>query len=323
LGARGTNYVIKRTLFGLMTVLVAVTLNFVLFRAAPGDPASALRCRACTPEFKEEQRREFGLDKSKLEQYGIYMKELLQGNLGSSFTTRRPVWDELGPALANTLPMIALGTAFAIVFGILSGVVAAWRRGTWADWGNVSTSLFFYSLPTQWLGLMLVIVFAGTLPVSGISDPFLEFTDPSWWEVFVDRMKHMILPSLTLGLVLYGDYALVTRSALLNTLGEDYILTARAKGLGSWAIVRKHALRNALLPISTLIAISLGYLVGGSILVEAVFSYPGIGLEVYDAVFERDYPVLQGAFLILTLSVVLANYAADLLYLKLDPRIAE
>lgn len=320
---RGTNYVVKRTLFALMTLLVAVTLNFVLFRAAPGDPASALRCRACTPEFKEAQRKEFGLDKSKLEQYGIYVKQLAQGNLGSSFSSRRPVWEELKNPLLNTLPMVALGTIFSIVFGIASGVVAAWRRGTVADWGNLSVSLFFYSLPTQWLGLMLVIVFAGVLPISGISDPFLEFTDPSWWDTFVDRLKHMLLPSMTLGLVLYGDYALVTRSALLQTLGEDYILTARAKGLGAWRIVRRHALRNALLPVSTLIAISLGYLVGGAILVEAVFSYPGIGLEVYDAVFERDYPMLQGAFLLLMLSVVFANYVADLLYLKLDPRISE
>jgi len=320
---RGTNYVVKRTLFALMTLLVAVTLNFVLFRAAPGDPASALRCRACTPEFKEAQRKEFGLDKSKLEQYGIYVKQLAQGNLGSSFSSRRPVWEELKDPLLNTLPMVALGTIFSIAFGIASGVVAAWRRGTVADWGNLSVSLFFYSLPTQWLGLMLVIVFAGVLPISGISDPFLEFTDPSWWDTFVDRLKHMLLPSMTLGLVLYGDYALVTRSALLQTLGEDYILTARAKGLGAWRIVRRHALRNALLPISTLIAISLGYLVGGAILVEAVFSYPGIGLEVYDAVFERDYPMLQGAFLLLMLSVVLANYVADLLYLRLDPRISE
>ena len=136
-------------------------------------------------------------------------------------------------------------------------------------------------------------------------------------------MKHMILPALTLGLVLFGEYALITRSALLQTLGEDYILTARAKGLSNRAIVFRHGLRNALLPIVSLIALSVGYLVGGSILVEAVFSYPGIGLEIYEAVFERDFPMLQGAFLILTISVVLANLVADLLYFKLDPRVAQ
>jgi ABC-type dipeptide/oligopeptide/nickel transport system permease component len=201
-------------------------------------------------------------------------------------------------------------------------VVAAWRRGTFADWGGLLSALVFYSLPTQWLGLMLLIVFSGTLPTSGISDPFLEFTDPSTWTVFVDRLEHMILPSLTLGLVLYGEYALIVRSSMLETLGEDYILTARAKGLANWAIVWRHAFRNALLPIVTLIALTLGYVVAGAILVEAVFSYPGIGLVTYEAIFARDYPVLQGAFLILTLSVVVANYIADLLYFRLDPRIS-
>jgi peptide/nickel transport system permease protein len=217
--------------------------------------------------------------------------------------------------------MVALGTLFSIVLGIAVGVVAAWRRGTFADWGGLTTGLLFYSLPTQWLGLMLIIVFTGVLPTSGISDPFLEFSDPSWWDTVADRLEHMILPSLTLGLVLYGEYALIVRTSMLEALGEDYVLTARAKGLRNWTIVRRHALRNSMLPIVTLIALSIGFMVGGAILVEAVFSYPGIGLATYDAVFERDYPVLQGAFLILTISVVLANFAADLLYFKLDPRI--
>ena len=318
---RGADYFLKRTLFALVTVFVAITLNFIIFRAAPGDAVTGLRCQFCTVEFKEQLRAELGLDKSKWEQYWLYLQDLAQGDMGRSFVTREPVVDELIDPLLNTLPMIALGTAFAIVFGIISGVIAAWRRGTFLDWGNLSFSLLFYSLPTQWLGLMLLIFFAGTLPVSGISDPFLEFTDPSWWETFVDRLEHMILPAATIGIVLYGEYALIVRSSLMEALSEDYVLTARAKGLRNWAIVWKHAFRASLLPVATLIALSLGYLVAGAILVEAVFSYPGIGLVTYDAVFERDYPVLQGAFLILTLSVVVANYLADLLYFKLDPRI--
>jgi ABC-type dipeptide/oligopeptide/nickel transport system permease component len=320
---RGADYFLKRTLFALVTVFVAITLNFVIFRATPGDAVTGLRCQFCTEEFKEQLRAELGLDKSKWEQYVIYLKSLAQGDMGRSFVTREPVVDELVDPLLNTLPMIALGTAFAIVFGIIAGVVAAWRRGTFLDWGNLSFSLLFYSLPTQWLGLMLLIVFAGTLPASGIADPFLEFTDPSWWETFVDRLEHMILPAATIGIVLFGEYALIVRSSLLEALSEDYVLTARAKGLRNLAIVWKHAFRASLLPVATLIALSLGYLVAGAILVEAVFSYPGIGLVTYDAVTERDYPVLQGAFLVLTLSVVFANYVADLLYFKLDPRIAE
>jgi ABC-type dipeptide/oligopeptide/nickel transport system permease component len=320
---RGADYFLKRTLFALVTVFVAITLNFVIFRATPGDAVTGLRCQFCTEEFKEQLRAELGLDKSKWEQYVIYLKSLAQGDMGRSFVTREPVVDEIADPLLNTLPMIALGTAFAIVFGIIAGVVAAWRRGTFLDWGNLSFSLLFYSLPTQWLGLMLLIVFAGTLPASGIADPFLEFTDPSWWETFVDRLEHMILPAATIGIVLFGEYALIVRSSLLEALSEDYVLTARAKGLRNLAIVWKHAFRASLLPVATLIALSLGYLVAGAILVEAVFSYPGIGLVTYDAVTERDYPVLQGAFLVLTLSVVFANYVADLLYFKLDPRIAE
>jgi ABC-type dipeptide/oligopeptide/nickel transport system permease component len=319
----GANYVVKRTLFALMTVVFAVTLNFIIFRAAPGDAVTALRCRNCTPEVRRALREELGLEKTKLQQYVIYVKQLAHGDLGDSYVSRQPVANELGGALKNTVPMLTLATIFAVGLGTLAGVIAAWRRGTFLEWSNVSTSLFFYAMPTQWLGLMLILLFAGTLPVSGISDPFLEFTSPGLWTEFVDRMKHMLLPALTLGLVLYGQYALIARSAILQTLGEDYILTARAKGLGNWIIVWRHALRNALLPIVSLIALEVAYLVGGSILVEAVFSYPGIGLEVYEAVFDRDYPVLQGAFLILTLAVVFSNYVADLLYFKLDPRIAE
>jgi ABC-type dipeptide/oligopeptide/nickel transport system permease component len=320
---RGADYFLKRTLFAIVTVFVAITLNFIIFRATPGDAVTGLRCQFCTVEFKEQLRAELGLDQSKWEQYVIYLKSLAQGDMGRSFVTREPVVDEVLDPLLNTLPMLALGTAFAIVFGILAGVVAAWRRGTFLDWGNLSFSLLFYSLPTQWLGLMLLIVFAGTLPAAGVSDPFLEFTDPSWWETFVDRLEHMILPAATIGIVLFGEYALIVRSSLLEALSEDYVLTARAKGLRNLAIVWKHAFRASLLPVATLVALSAGYLVAGAILVEAVFSYPGIGLVTYDAVAERDYPVLQGAFLVLTLSVVIANYLADLLYFKLDPRIAE
>ena len=318
---RGADYVIKRTVFALMTVFVAVTLNFIIFRAAPGDATTALRCRNCPIEFKEALRKELGLDKTKVQQYGIYFKELAHGDLGRSFASRQPVTDELAAPIKNTIPMVLLGEVIAVFLGILTGVVAAWRRGTLLDSGSLGVALVFYSLPTQWLGLMLVILFAGTLPISGVGDPFIAFTDPSWWETLKDRLTHMILPSATLGIVLYGSYALIVRSAMLETLGEDYILTARAKGLRNWTIVWRHAFRNALLPVTTLMAISLGYVVAGAILVEAVFSYPGIGLETYDAVFAKDYPIVQGSFLLLTLSVVLANYIADLLYFKLDPRI--
>jgi peptide/nickel transport system permease protein len=317
---RGADYVIKRTAFALLTVFIAVTINFALFRLAPGSAVTNFsRVPHATPETRLAIKRQFGLDKSKLAQYGIYLKQLAHGNLGVSFANSQPVSHNLRTALQNTVPMVLLGTVFAIVIGTLTGVAAAWRRGTAVEAASVTTALGFYSMPTHWLGLMLVILFTGTLPTGGMSNEFL--IDPSWWTHIKDVLEHMLLPSLTLGLVLYGEYTLIVRSAMLETLGEDYVLTARAKGLKPWAILRKHALRNALLPIATLVALSLGYIVAGAILVETVFSWPGIGRAVYDAVLQRDYPMLQGAFLLLTVSVVVCNLVADLLYFKLDPRI--
>jgi ABC-type dipeptide/oligopeptide/nickel transport system permease component len=319
---RGTDYVLRRFGFALITVFVAISLNFVLFRMAPGSAVTNLsRVPHATEKTRDAIAEQFGLDKTKWEQYVIYLKELSQLNLGVSFEDSQPVSDNLRQALGNTIPMVALGYLFAIVVGTITGIFAAWRRGTALEHVAVTSALGFYSMPTHWLALMLIIVFAGTFPSGGRNDPFL--IDPTPWEHFVDVMRHMTLPSLTLGLVLYGEYTLIVRSAMLETLGEDYILTARAKGLKAWTIVRKHALRNAMLPIATLIALSLSYIVAGAILVETVFSWPGVGRAVYDAVLQRDYPMLQGGFLLLTLSVVFFNLVADLLYFKLDPRITQ
>jgi peptide/nickel transport system permease protein len=319
---RGIDYVLKRIGFAVVTIFVAVTINFVLFRLAPGSAVSNLsRVPHATQQLRHALEVQFGLDKSKGEQYVIYLKQLVHGNLGVSFQNEQPVSKNLRIELINTLPMVTLGTLFAILIGTLTGVIAAWRRGTPIEAVTVSSALGFYSMPTQWLGLMLIIIFSGVLPTGGMTNEFL--LNPGFWEHLRDLASHIVLPSLTLGLVLYGEYTLIVRSAMLETLGEDYILTARAKGLKPWRIVRKHALRNAMLPITTLIALSLGYIVAGAILIEIVFSWPGIGRAVFDAVQARDYPMLQGAFLLLTISVVLCNLIADLLYFKLDPRITE
>jgi peptide/nickel transport system permease protein len=319
---RGTDYVLKRVVFAIVTVFVAVTINFALFRLAPGTAVTNLaRVPHATPALRNALKKQFGLDKSKGEQYLIYLRQLVHGNLGVSFENEQPVSKNLRTELINTLPMVTIGTLFSILIGTLTGVIAAWRRGTPTEAVTVSTALGFYSMPTQWLGLMLIIAFAGVLPTGGMTNEFL--LDPGFWQHLRDLASHIVLPALTLGLVLYGEYTLIVRSAMLETLGDDYILTARAKGLRPWAIVRKHALRNAMLPITTLVALSLGYIVAGAILIETVFSWPGIGRGVYEAVLQRDYPMLQGAFLLLTISVVVCNLVADLLYFKLDPRITE
>jgi ABC-type dipeptide/oligopeptide/nickel transport system permease component len=323
---RGMDYIVKRTAFAIVTVFVAITLNFVLFRLLPGNAVSGLRCQHCTKQFRESIVKQYGLDKPKLQQYGIYIERLAHGDLGTSIADNRPVWDDIRTPLVNTLPMIVVGTVISIIIGIISGVVAAWRRGTAADSANLWTALAFYAMPTQWIALLVIFYIAIPLglPASGIESNTLGIlSTPSTWAVFSDRVSHLFLPALTLGVGLYGEYSLVVRSSMLETLGEDYVLTARAKGMRNWTIVWKHALRNAMLPLVTLIALSLGSIVAGAIVVEDVFSYPGIGLATIDAISKRDYPVLQGIFLILTMSVIVANYIADLVYFKLDPRVTE
>jgi len=319
---RRADWVIRRTFFAFVTIFVAVTLNFFLFRVIPGDAVSNLaRVPHATPQLRQALEREFGLDKPKWEQYLIYLKQLAHGNMGVSFANQEPVWSNLKTDLANTLPMVTLGTVMAIVIGLITGILSAWRRKTKLDQVSTNVAIAFYAFPTQWLALVLLIYLSRFLPSHGMTNDFL--LNPTPWQHIKDVLVHMILPSLTLALTLYGQYTLVVRSSMLETLGEDYVLTARAKGLPQRKIVVRHAFRNALLPTTTLIALSLGYIVAGAILIETVFSWPGIGSAVYQAVTQRDYPMLQGAFLILTVSVVAANFAADLLYFKLDPRITE
>jgi ABC-type dipeptide/oligopeptide/nickel transport system permease component len=319
---RRADWVIKRTFFAFVTIFVAVTLNFFLFRVIPGDAVSNLaRVPHGTPQLRQALEREFGLDKPKWEQYLIYLKQLAHGNMGVSFANQEPVWSNLKTALANTLPMVTLGTVIAIVIGLITGILSAWRRKTKLDHVSTNVAIAFYAFPTQWLALVLLIYLSGFLPSHGMTDDFL--LNPTPWQHYKDVLLHMVLPSLTLALTLYGQYTLVVRSSMLETLGEDYVLTARAKGLPQRKVVVRHAFRNAMLPITTLIALSLGYIVAGAILIETVFSWPGIGSAVYQAVTQRDYPMLQGAFLVLTVSVVAANFVADLLYFKLDPRITE
>ena len=319
-------YVVKRLLFAMMTVLVAITLNFILFRALPGNAVADLsRAPHATPQLRAALTHEFGLDKPLVEQYVLYLDQLLiHANMGVSFADSQPVTSELGDKLKNTIPMVLIGTLIAIVIGIVTGFLSAWRRSGVVDQVSTNAAIVFYALPTQFIGMMLIFMFAKYLPTAGMRNEVNNFfSGGSTLSSVKDIGLHLILPSATLALTLFGEYTLVVRSSMLETLGEDYVLTARAKGLPQGRIVVSHALRNAMLPITTLVALSLGFIVAGAILVEIIFSWPGIGQAIYEAVSNRDYPMLQGAFLILTLSVVFFNFIADLVYLKLDPRITE
>jgi ABC-type dipeptide/oligopeptide/nickel transport system permease component len=317
------DYVIKRGFFALVTIFVAITINFFLFRVLPGNAVSDLsRVPHATPQLRHALTVEFGLDKPKWEQYILYLRNLLHGNMGISFAYQQPVSHLLIDQLKNTIPMVTVGTFASIVVGVVTGVLSAQRRGSVLDHTSTNIAIFAYAFPTQWLGLMLLILFAGILPAGGMENQFL-FTPEPFWQHLGDIGTHMILPAATLMLTSYGSFTLVVRSSMLETMGEDYVLTARAKGLSDRRIVWQHAVRNALLPMVTLIALSLGYIVGGALLIEVIFSWPGIGLGMYTAIGQRDYPMLQGGFLILTISVILLNLIADLVYFRLDPRITE
>jgi peptide/nickel transport system permease protein len=328
-------FLARKVAWALVTIVVVVTFNFLLFRVLPGDPAkSGMRDPRLNPAAVEALRERFGLDKPvfvNLEggnpldtQFTAYLGALARGDLGTSYAFRdQEVADMLGQALVNTLWLILPAEAFAIILGVGLGLFAAWRRGRAADVAAVTFSLFMWALPIFFLGIIMLIAGANWfgLPAGGritIGADFDSFLALAW-----DVGRHLLLPTLTLGLALLGEYMLIMRSSVLDVFGEDYILTARAKGLSTYRIIRHHALRNAMLPMVTLIALTLGFTVAGAIQVEAVFSWPGLGALTVDAVADRDYPVLQGAFLLLAIAVVIANLAAELVYGWLDPRVSE
>jgi peptide/nickel transport system permease protein len=329
-------YLLRKIGWALITILVVVTFNFVLFRVLPGDPAkSGMRDPRLNPAAVEALRERFGLDKEvflDLEsggnpldtQFTAYLGALSRGDLGTSYAFRdRGVSDMIGQALVNTLWLVLPSQLLAIILGAGLGLFAAWRRGRPLDVAALTFSLFMWSLPTFFLGIILLVAGANWfgLPSSGritIGSDFASFWDLAW-----DVGRHMLLPTLTLTLVLLGEYMLIMRSSVLDVFGEDYILTARAKGLSTYRIIRYHALRNAMLPMVTLIALNLGFTVSGAIQVEAVYSWPGLGALTVNAVADRDYPVLQGAFLLIAVSVVVANLVAELIYGWLDPRVSE
>ena len=328
-------FLARKIAWALVTIAVVVTFNFFLFRVLPGDPAkSGMHDPRLNPAAVEALRERFGLDKPvfvNLEggnpldtQFTAYLAALSRGDLGTSYAYRdREVSDMLGQALVNTLWLILPAEAIAILFGVTLGLFAAWRRGKAADVAAVTFSLFMWALPIFFLGIILLIAGANWfgLPTGGRGTIGADFD--SLGAVVWDIGRHLLLPTLTLALALLGEYMLIMRSSVLDVFGEDYILTARAKGLSTYRIIRHHALRNAMLPMVTLIALTLGFTVAGAIQVEAVFSWPGLGALTVDAVADRDYPVLQGAFLLLAVTVVVANLGAELVYGWLDPRVSE
>jgi peptide/nickel transport system permease protein len=325
-------FVVRKTIYLVITLFAILATNFFLFRIMPGDPVSAFIQKGPTEEARQEIIKSFHLDESYPAQFYHYLVDVFTLDFGITYSNvaRQEVISVISPRLFNTLTLMILGTTVAIVAGIWLGRFVAWRRGQAADTIGMMFTLTFYTMPTFILALALVMFFGGRLdwfPLAGAHGelPFYDnppaYSDMNLFEKIVSRLYHLILPSMAFAIQWMADFVLIMRNSLTDVLTEDYIVTARAKGLSDQAILKDHAMRNALLPVVTVIAITIGWVVGGEIMVELIFSFEGIGQLTWDAVDKRDYPLLQALFLIIAIGVLIANLIADLVYTYLDPRV--
>jgi peptide/nickel transport system permease protein len=319
------NPIASRFLQMLLVLWVVATLLFLMFRLMPGDPTSAYIDTTFSAEQQQAIRAAFGLDKPLWEQYLIYFANLAQGELGRSFHQQRPVIEILWSVLPNTLVLTIASLLVAYVFGTLVGAWLAWRRGTWIEAVTIPTVLTLRAAPEFWLGMILLATFGFGLswfPSGGANSAGAQFSS-EWARIFsLDYLHHLALPALTLALYLQGLPLLLMRSNMLDVMQEDYVTMARMKGLPERRIVLRHAARNALLPVVTAFTLGLGASIGGNVVVETVFSWPGLGRLLVTAVAASDYPVAQGAFLLITVVLVLMNFLADAIYSLLDPRVS-
>ncbi|TDD88389.1 ABC transporter permease [Saccharopolyspora karakumensis] len=327
-GGRLLRYVGGKIGGGLVSLLLVAVLGFFLFRVMPGDPVRTMtRGAPMTAQQIADLRERLGLDQPLWKQFLDFLGNLLRGDLGTSYTYTRPVGELILQRIGPTVLLVGTATVLAIVLGLWMGSRAAWKHGGAFDKTTSSVALALWSVPTFWLGLIVLMAFGvgvgpipGLFPVGGISDPD---TPPELLPQVLDVAHHMVLPVLTMLAVIYAEYLMVMRSSLLEEMGEDYLTTARAKGLREDLVRSRHAVPNALLPTVTLIFLRLGLVVAGAITVETVFSWPGLGLLTYEALRVPDLPLLQGIFIVLAGSVVVMNVLADLLYRVIDPRVRE
>lgn len=319
-----TRFVAGKGVQYALVLLFAVTLNFALPRLMPGSPLVFLAGEDVA-FMSQEQRAQllaaFGLDQPLWRQYVIYLRNLATGNLGFSFQQGRPINAIIADRLPWTLALVGTGLIAATLVGVGWGTLAAWRRRSAFDLSSVGVAMFFDSVPSFWLGMVFIAVFAAGLrwfPIFGAMTPGAGF---SGWPLLVDLARHLTLPLLTLTLITIPGMFLIMRYSMLTVLGEQYIATARSKGIGDRGVMFRHAMRNALLPVATVFMLNLGFVVSGATVIETVFSYPGVGRLLFEAVLARDYPVLQATFFIITVSVIGANILADMLYPLIDPRV--
>jgi len=308
------SYLVRRTL-SIVPVLIGVSLIvFLSMRLAPGDPARQILGPLASQEKVLELRSQLGLDKPIFVQYSIWLKNALRGDLGESIANHAPTLELVSERVGQTLELTIAAFCITLLVALTAGIISAIRQYSITDTVVTFSALFWLSMPTFWLGLMFMLFLAVRipgLPISGRGGSFW-----TW-----NGLVHLILPALTLGLPQAGTFTRITRSGMLDVLLQDYVTTARSKGLAERVVILKHALRNTLIPVITMMALQLPWLFGGSVIVETVFSWPGMGRLLTTAVFERDYPLVQATALVYTLVVVFANYLADIAYSLADPRI--
>jgi peptide/nickel transport system permease protein len=316
-------YFVRKLLLAIPLLWGVVTLTFLLIELIPGDYCDAMVSPELDPDTIEVMRANLGCDDPVWERYVTQVAALASGDLGESRSQHRPVSTIVGEALPNTLVLALVTIVVGQTFGVLVGILQSVRQHRWEDTSLAVVTLFFFSMPGFWLALMLQLIFAlhwKLLPSSGMIDAAMyDFMGPA--DQLRDRLVHLVLPGLAMGIASAAGDARYMRSSMLEVIRQDFIRTARAKGLPEWRVVLKHALRNALLPMVTLLGINLPYLFSGSVLVETVFAWPGMGRLIVDAVNQQDAPVIMGCFLVFTVLVVLGNLASDLLYTIVDPRI--
>jgi dipeptide transport system permease protein len=328
----------KRLILAIPTFVALMFITFAAVRLVPGDPIEVRTGeRGISPERLAAQRIELGLDQPVWRQFIRYGEDLLKGDFGTSISTKAPVLDEFLTAFPATVELTLAAMLFAMILGIPIGVIAAARRGGIVDHGLMTFAVAGYSMPIFWWGLLLVMLVSvnlGWTPVDGRIDPILYYIEPVTGFMlidtllakdqpgaFLDALHHLALPSMVLGTVPLGAIARMTRSAMLEVLSEDYVRTARAKGLPARRIVGVHALRNALIPVITSIALQLGQLLAGAVLTESIFSWPGVGRWLIESINRRDYPVLQGGILLISGTVILITIFVDMLYGLINPKV--
>ena len=317
-------YIGQRAVQTVIIWFAIITLNFVIFRIMPGDPRAALLGEGLSPELRQAVVERFGLNRPLLEQYLLYLRNLFQGDMGYSFSHfGEPVWETLFEfRFANTFILMGASLVVAILIGMFFGVLAAAKRDTIVDTGSTVVFLVAYALPVFWIGILILYFFGFQLNLIPLAGTITRgYTHVNFIDYMFDYLHHMIGPWIVLTLSFIGGFYLIMRDTVLDVFTQDYILAAKAKGLKERTILYGHAMRNAMLPMVSVIAVNVPFLVSGATMTEYVFSWSGLGLLTYHSVLSADYPVLQAIFLFLATITLLANFVADLLYLYLDPRI--